>query len=115
MKGLRNGNESESHLGSGSDEGKKTHLLNNDTNGIHKERSGNGLSSEKHDVEDKDTVLNKSLGSREMPNVGSKSEGLGFFKSGNDKKGADVCDKSHSCVDEKNKLMACLRIPGDGM
>lgn len=115
MKDLRNGNEPKSHLGSGSDEGKKTHLLNNNTNGIDKERSGNGSSREKHDLEDKNTVLNKSLGSRQMPNVGSKGEGLGFFKSGNGKKGAEVCDTSHSCVDEKNKLMACLRIPGDGM
>lgn len=58
--------------------------------------------------------MNEGLGSKVVPGEDTK-DGESDLSKRKENPQLEECDVSNSCVDEKKKLVACLRVPGNGM
>ncbi|KAJ8616300.1 hypothetical protein MRB53_035672 [Persea americana] len=64
----------------------------------------------------KSDSMNEGLGSKAVPGEDTKDGESDLSKSlRKENPQLEECDVSNSCVDEKKKLVACLRVPGNGM
>lgn len=83
---------------------------------VEKDEKSKDNDSEMDGENEKRGSTNEGLSSKVVPKEDTKDRESGLSKPlRKEIPWLEECDASNSCVDDKNKLVACLRVPGNGM